>query len=63
MKGMQGEVQNDGKHLFSTLKHFAAYGIPESGHNGARANIGMRQLFQTICILSRKQWKQEQAQS
>ena len=45
MKGMQGEVQNDGKHLFSTLKHFAAYGIPESGHNGARANIGMRQLF------------------
>lgn len=21
MKGMQGEVQNDGKHLFSTLKH------------------------------------------
>ena len=45
MKGMQGEAQNDGKHLFSTLKHFAAYGIPESGHNGARANIGMRQLF------------------
>lgn len=31
MKGMQGEKQNDGKHLFSTLKHFAAYGIPEAG--------------------------------
>lgn len=45
MKGMQGNVQNDGKHLFSTLKHFAAYGIPEAGQNGARANIGMRQLF------------------
>lgn len=45
MKGMQGEVQNDGKHLYSTLKHFAAYGIPEAGHNGAQANIGMRQLF------------------
>lgn len=45
MKGMQGERQNDGKHVFSTLKHFAAYGIPEAGHNGARANIGMRQLF------------------
>lgn len=45
MKGMQGDVQNDGKHLFSTLKHFAAYGIPEAGQNGARANIGMRQLF------------------
>lgn len=45
MKGMQGDAQNDGKHLFSTLKHFAAYGIPEAGQNGARANIGMRQLF------------------
>ena len=45
MKGMQGKSQNDGKHLYSTLKHFAAYGIPEAGHNGARANVGMRQLF------------------
>lgn len=45
MKGMQGEVQNDGKHLYATLKHFAAYGVPESGHNGARANCGMRQLL------------------
>lgn len=45
MKGMQGEVQNDGKHLYSTLKHFAAYGVPESGHNGARTNCGMRQLL------------------
>lgn len=45
MEGMQGKAQNDGKHLFSTLKHFAAYGIPEAGQNGARANIGMRQLF------------------
>ena len=32
MKGMQGKSQNDGKHLYSTLKHFAAYGIPEAGH-------------------------------
>lgn len=45
MKGMQGEKADDGKHLFSTLKHFAAYGIPEGGHNGSRANVGMRQLF------------------
>lgn len=45
MEGMQGESPKDGKHLFSTLKHFAAYGIPEAGHNGARANVGMRQLF------------------
>lgn len=45
MKGMQGDEQDDGKHLYSTLKHFAAYGVPESGYNGARANCGMRQLF------------------
>lgn len=45
MRGMQGRVQNDGKHLFSTLKHFAAYGVPESGHNGGRTNCGMRQLL------------------
>lgn len=45
MRGMQGDSQNDGRHLYSTLKHFAAYGVPESGHNGARANCGMRQLL------------------
>lgn len=45
MKGMQGKVQNDGKHLYATLKHFATYGVPESGHNGSRANCGMRQLL------------------
>ena len=45
MKGMQGKVQNDGKHLYATLKHFAAYGVPESGHNGSRASCGMRQLL------------------
>ena len=45
MKGMQGKVPNDGKHLYSTLKHFAAYGVPESGHNGARSSCGMRQLL------------------
>lgn len=45
VKGMQGEKQNDGLHIYSTLKHFAAYGIPEGGHNGQRAVIGTRQLF------------------
>ena len=45
MKGMQGDVQNDGKHLCSTVKHFAAYGSPEGGHNGDRAMVGMNQLF------------------
>ena len=45
MKGMQGEQPNDGKHLYSTLKHFAAYGIPEGGHNGNQAMVGTRLLF------------------
>ena len=45
MKGMQGDAQNDGKHLYSTVKHFAAYGTPEGGHNGDRAMVGMNQLF------------------
>lgn len=45
LKGMQGEKQNDGRHIYSTLKHFAAYGIPEGGLNGQRAVIGTRQLF------------------
>lgn len=45
MKGMQGDTQNDGKHLYSTVKHFAAYGTPEGGHNGDRAMIGINQLF------------------
>lgn len=45
MRGMQGKVQNDGRHLYVTLKHFAAYGVPESGHNGSRASCGMRQLL------------------
>lgn len=45
MKGMQGADISDGKHVYSTLKHFAAYGIPEGGLNGECANIGQRQLF------------------
>ena len=48
MKGMQGERQDDGRHVFATLKHFAAYGIPEGGHNGEKANIGRRQLFSEL---------------
>ena len=50
MKGMQGNVQNDGKHLYSTVKHFAAYGTPEGGHNGDRAMIGMNQLFSDFLL-------------
>jgi Beta-glucosidase-related glycosidases len=37
IKGMQ-------QHLAATVKHFAAYGIPEGGHNGAAAQTGQNYL-------------------
>ena len=40
VRGMQGDNIADGRHVYSTLKHFAAYGIPEGGLNGVGANIG-----------------------
>ena len=51
VRGMQGdlnlngEVRNDGSHVYSTLKHFAAYGIPEGGLNGEMASVGERTLL------------------
>ncbi len=45
VKGLQGDDFLDGKHTYSTLKHFAAYGIPVGGHNGQKSTIGMRELF------------------
>ena len=45
VRGMQGEDVSDGRHLYATLKHIAAYGIPEGGHNGGQANVGMRRLL------------------
>lgn len=35
-------IQN---HCGSTLKHFAAYGIPEGGHNGAETEVGRQKLL------------------
>ena len=45
VKGMQGDSIADGEHVFSTLKHFAAYGIPQGGLNGEQAVVGRRALF------------------
>lgn len=45
VKGLQGDDIADGKHVYSTLKHFAAYGIPLGGHNGQKASVGTRDLF------------------
>lgn len=44
VRGMQGSDLADGKHIVSTLKHLAAYGIPESGHNGGAVYVGERVL-------------------
>ena len=38
IRGMQN-------HLAATMKHFAAYGIPEGGHNGAAAQTGPNYLM------------------
>ena len=45
MQGLQGENMMDGKHVYATLKHFAAYGVPEGGHNGEQTMVGTRKLF------------------
>jgi len=47
--GFQGSHESDLKsneHVAATLKHFAAYGVSEGGHNGAAVHIGQRDLFQ-----------------
>ena len=44
VRGMQGDDPADGRHLYSTLKHFAAYGTPEAGQNGGQSLAGERQI-------------------
>ena len=38
VKGMQ-------RHVYATLKHLAAYGIPQGGHNAANAEVGQNHLM------------------
>lgn len=45
VRGLQGDDPQSNHQLYSTLKHFAAYGIPSGGHNGQKASIGLRELF------------------
>ncbi|MGX5689122.1 glycoside hydrolase family 3 N-terminal domain-containing protein [Arcticibacter tournemirensis] len=47
VKGFQGESLKSGKNVVSTLKHFAAYGVPEGGHNGGSISVGLRELHQS----------------
>ena len=45
VQGMQGKDFKDGRHVYSTLKHLAAYGVPRGGHNGGPADMGLRALL------------------
>ena len=42
--GFQGADLASGENVISTLKHFAAYGVPIGGHNGSAVLMGPRDL-------------------
>ncbi len=48
VKGLTKDNIYRNRKIISCLKHFAAYGIPEGGHNGASAHIGLRELNNVI---------------
>ncbi|WP_022823839.1 glycoside hydrolase family 3 N-terminal domain-containing protein [Hymenobacter norwichensis] len=48
VKGLQGASLKSGVNVISTLKHFAAYGVPEGGHNGGSISTGYRELYQSF---------------
>ena len=48
MLGIQSADAVPGRRIFSTLKHFAAYGVPESGHNGGEAAVGPVRLISEL---------------
>ena len=49
VQGMQGNA-GDGRHVFATLKHLAAYGVPEGGHNGGSVFAGERLLRSELLL-------------
>ena len=46
VKGFQGAGIEHKNTVISTLKHFAAYGVSEGGHNGGAVHLGKRDLYQ-----------------
>jgi len=49
VRGLQGDASfTDKKRVIATLKHFAAYGQPESGQNCAPVNVSLRLLRETF---------------
>jgi beta-glucosidase len=47
--GLQGDDLAAGDAILPILKHFAAHGIPEGGHNTAPAHVGLRELYE-VCL-------------
>lgn len=48
VKAFQGAEPGSGRGFASTLKHFAAHGEPEGGHNSAPAHAGPRELHEVL---------------
>lgn len=48
VKGMGGGDLSDPCSIISTLKHFIAYGVPESGQNGNQSVVGERDLYENF---------------
>ncbi|PHQ28825.1 glycoside hydrolase family 3 N-terminal domain-containing protein [Leeuwenhoekiella nanhaiensis] len=46
IQGFQGSGIDQKDRVISTLKHFAAYGVSEGGHNGGAVHVGERELMQ-----------------
>ncbi|WP_442846152.1 glycoside hydrolase family 3 N-terminal domain-containing protein [Leeuwenhoekiella sp. H156] len=46
IKGFQGSGIDQKDRVIATLKHFAAYGVSEGGHNGGAVHVGERELMQ-----------------
>ncbi len=50
VNGMQGKDTADKQHVMCTLKHLAAYGVPEAGHNGGPVYAGERLLRSQLLL-------------
>ena len=50
VRGMQGNDTADKQHVICTLKHLAAYGVPEGGHNGGPVYAGERLLRSQLLL-------------
>ena len=48
VRGLQGSNLKSGRNVISTLKHFAAYGMPEGGHNGGSSHIGEYEMNEYV---------------